>query len=421
MHDPEQAGRPRRGVAGLLLVGLLVGLLVLGTVVGAAWWLSRDSYDAAPVSPAEDGVDPAGAASALRALEDALASGDPAAASRLAPAGDPDARDLLSAIGGNVDDIGLVDITARYVDEAGAVAADGSWPAEVDLTWRIDDLDRRTATSEVTITFRPDGDRVGIEAFGGGPRTPLWLTGPLGVQRAGNALVMVAGEDPDTAAWAERVRRGVPVVRRVLPDWRGPVVVEVASSAAQVDAALGEPAGTYAQVAAVTASADGSAGPDAPVRIVVNPEVTDRLRQRGAQVVTTHEMVHVATDALSTGSMPAWLLEGFPDYVALRDVPLPVTTAASRAIQVVRRDGAPRRLPDVQQLGTQAPDLQAAYEMAWLACVALAEAAGEEALVDVYEAVDGGEPVERVLRREAGLGLGELTRLWQDRLRTLAQ
>ena len=39
--------------------------------------------------------------------------------------------------------------------------------------------------------------------------------------------------------------------------------------------------------------------------------------------------------------MPLWLLEGFADYVALRDVDLPIATTAGQIIEQVRRDGPP--------------------------------------------------------------------------------
>ena len=52
----------------------------------------------------------------------------------------------------------------------------------------------------------------------------------------------------------------------------------------------------------------------------------------------SHEATHVATDA-STSAVPLWLLEGFADYVALRDVDLP-----RRALGVPdHRRGASRR------------------------------------------------------------------------------
>ena len=76
------------------------------------------------------------------------------------------------------------------------------------------------------------------------------------------------------------------------------------------------------------------------MHVFVNPEVTAGLRRAGAQVVMSHELVHVATDAARGGTEP-WLVEGFADYVALRDTDLPDTTTLGRAIAAVRRDGVP--------------------------------------------------------------------------------
>ena len=137
---------------------------------------------------------------------------------------------------------------------------------------------------------------------------------------------------------ARRVSRGIDVVHRVLPDWKPRVVVEVPASAAALNRSLGVPPGTYDSIAAVTATADGSSRRDAPVHVYVNPEVTAGLRRAGAQVVMSHELVHVATDA-ATSPVEPWLLEGFADYVALRDVELPDATTLGPC----DRAGAARR------------------------------------------------------------------------------
>ena len=83
----------------------------------------------------------------------------------------------------------------------------------------------------------------------------------------------------------------------------------------------------------------------------VNPEVTAGLRRAGAQVVMSHELVHVATDAARGGSEP-WLVEGFADYVALRDTGLPDRTTLGRAIEAARRDGVPDDLPGAADFDT---------------------------------------------------------------------
>ena len=299
-----------------------------------------------------------------------------------------------------------------------------SWTAQVALTWGFEGFDREPASTEVAVTFVADGDAVAIRRFGGSGDgiEPLWLQGPLEVRSSDEALVMVAGSRPDAAreaaTYARRVTRGTEVVRRVLRGWRPSVVVEVPASASALDATLDAADGTYAGIAAVTTTADGSGSPDAPVHVFVNPDVTRGLRGAGAQVVMSHELVHVATDA-ATSAMDLWLLEGFADYVALRDVPLPLSTTAGRAIDLVRRDGVPRGLPGPEEFDTRATELEAAYELAWLACDTLADEAGEQALLDVYRRASRGAPVDAALRRH-GITVEGLVERWRDRLASLA-
>ena len=113
-----------------------------------------------------------------------------------------------------------------------------------------------------------------------------------------------------------------------------------------------------------------------PVHVFVNPDVTAGLRGAGAQVVMSHELVHLATGA-ARSAMEPWLLEGFADYVALRDTGLPDRITLGRAIAAVRRDGVPDALPSVgrprhARRGTCRPR----YEEAWLACRVIAERLG---------------------------------------------
>jgi hypothetical protein len=151
----------------------------------------------------------------------------------------------------------------------------------------------------------------------------------------------------------------------------------------------------------------------------VNPDVTDRLRQTGAQVVMSHELVHVATDAVRRPVEP-WLLEGFADHIALRDTKLPDRVTLGRAIAAARRHGVPEDLPSAAEFDTRADELQARYEEAWLACRIIAERLGESALVNVYGRVGSDRPVHEVLAAR-DLSVDELTGLWRDRLARLAQ
>jgi len=131
----------------------------------------------------------------------------------------------------------------------------------------------------------------------------------------------------------------------------------------------------------------------------------------------SHELVHVATDAAISPVEP-WLLEGFADYVALRDVDLPDSATLGRAIALARRDGPPSQLPGAAEFSTRAKDLQAVYEQSWLACRIVAERLGEQGLVSVYDAASGGELIDVVLIGER-LSSQALTRIWRTRMKTL--
>jgi hypothetical protein len=407
-------------VAGLSLSLLLVvGVVAWQTLVDDPYVAPRPPATTAPVPAAQ----PVAAGRALTALVAAADAGDAEAARALAPDDDPAAGDLLAAVATNAAALRVRDLSMRYVDATAPVGADGSWTATADVTWRFAGFDRAPALAEVQVGFRAvddAGDDVRIVALGGGEtRTPVWLAGAVAVRRTPETLV-VAADGLDADRYARLATRAVPVVRRVVTDWRPRLVVEVPATAEDLDEALAADPGTYANIAAVTTSVDGSLAPGAPVHVLVNPAELGRLRANGAQVVMSHEATHVATEAPRSDDLPMWLLEGFADYVALRDVRLPVATTAAQVIEQVRRDGVPERLPGAQEFDIRTTHLGATYESAWLACVVLADRAGEDALVAVYDAVDAGVPVDRALRREAGLSEAGLVQAWRERLAGLA-
>ncbi|MFI2708387.1 hypothetical protein ACH5WX_12680, partial [Nocardioides sp. CER28] len=117
---------------------------------------------------------------------------------------------------------------------------------------------------------------------------------------------------------------------------------------------------------------------------------------------------------------PIWLTEGFADYVALRDVHLPITTTAGQIIAQVRKSGPPARLPDQSDFNSHSDSFGAEYEAAWLVCRVIADRAGEQGLVEVYDRVGAGEDLDTVLRDVLGVGTEGLTHLWQRRLSHLA-
>lgn len=399
-----QAGRPRWWAAGLSLC-LLVGTGVV------AWLVVDDEPHDVPA--------PTLASAALADLERAVRAGDPEAARALAPTGDDAAADRLAGIVANADAARVRDFSLRYVDAEGT-DTEGRWHATADATWRFAGFDPGPATAQVLVGLQDDGDRVAITGIGGGHRiSPLWLSGPLEVRRTARTLVLVDGPAHEAREVARHAAATVPVVRRVLPRRQQGLVVEVPASVTALDRVLDAEPGTYDQIAAVTTSADGQLTWDAPVHVFLNPDVYAGLRPTGAQVVMSHEATHVATGAFRS-TMPLWILEGFADYVALRDVDLPVARSASQIIAEVRRDGGPQALPSAADFQTRAAGLGATYESAWLACRLLAQDGGQAALVRFYRDVDRGRPVAAALRSDLGLGVATFTRQWRTLLQDLA-
>ncbi|MCW2710036.1 MAG: hypothetical protein JWP24_230 [Marmoricola sp.] len=321
--------------------------------------------------------------------------------------------------------LAIRDLSLRYVDEGTPLGAGEqgrlgpeAWRGSVQVEYRFEGYDESAARLETGVVFAPTSDGIRIAAFGGpDERAPLWLVDRLSVVRTPRTLLAVAGAPP--GRYAGLVTRAVGQVRRVLPQWQGPLVVEVPHTRSQLEAAVQSQPGEYDNIAAVTTTADGSLAPEAPVRVFVNPDVFGKLKRVGAQVVMTHESTHVATRATFT-SMPTWLLEGFADFVALDAAKVPVTTAAGQILARIRKDGLPRGLPTSQDLDPTANGLGATYEEAWLACRFLAQEYGADRLVQFYRKVGDGSSTEKSFRQQLGTTQQAFVALWRADLARLA-
>ena len=388
-------------------------LLTLGPLTGCQ---ADEPYVAPTPTESSDAVEPSAASATLDRLESALRRGEPVAAAALGA--DDEASAQLRAIAVTAAVLDLSDVSFGYVTENGRIASDGTWTATVTVTWRIIGFEKTPARADVEFAFA-DGGRH-IDAIGGGAgRSPVWLSGATKARRTDDVVVLVADGALPVRPLTAEAERALVVARRVLGSRADRLVVEVPSSGDALHAALGLPPGTYDAVAAVTTSADGTNVPGSPIHIFINPDVFGRLGPLAAQVVISHEAVHAVTEAPESGA-EAWLLEGFADYVALRDVDLPLSRTAGQIIAQVRDDGVPGALPSRVDLDSQAAHLGAAYESAWLVCVTLAEHGGEEALVALYDAVLDGADLEDELRSRFGWSVADLTRAWQEKLQTLA-
>lgn len=352
----------------------------------------------------------------LADLERAVRRGDVAEATALAA--DPTAVESLGDLAENAALLRIGGLGLNYLGETGEVTEDGGWAARVQVTWRYRGFDTSVGRADVAITFGDGGASVaGIAPYGS--TMPLWLTGGVTVRRDPDALIVTTGRGQPLDRYARQAVEAVDTVHQVL-DRPVRLVVEVPASVEQLNRAVGAEPGTYDRIAAVTAGADGTFAPGTPVHVFLNPAVFGGLDEVAAQIVMTHEAVHVVTEAPLAQSTELWLLEGFADYVALRDTDLPLSRTAAQVIDRVRRDGVPETLPLRAEFDSRASHLGAVYESAWLICVVLADRGGEAALVDFYDAVVGGAILEDELERVFGWSVADLTRAWQERLADLA-
>ncbi len=398
----------------------------------AFWWLSRPEaavlprpgHPAAPLTRADS------AATLLAELSEALESGTRAEAVALAAPGDRKAARELAALRANARRLDVTDLTMRYVDEnAGRTVAglapalaDRAWVADIELDWRLDGFDRGLSSMEVTMTFlqTEDGAAFVTARTDYGRPAPLWLLERLAVERSRHSLVLLVGDGQadGSSRFGGLADQAVRDVRKVLPDWRGSLVVEVPDSERQLGRVLGSDEGAYDAIAAVTTPTDGSPDDDSPIHIFLNPRVFGPLGEQGAQIVMSHEAAHVATDAAAS-SMPTWLLEGFADYVALAHVDLPVEVTASQVLEQVRSRGVPAALPGPRAFETESEDLGASYESAWLACRLLAEEHGEDRLIAFYDRADQEGSTAGAFA-ELGTTESAFTKSWRRYLEELA-
>ena len=369
----------------------------------------------------------AAAGELLTDLVGALQSGDEARLRELA-APTPQARREIDDLAANVRNLEIVDLSMRYLDEnegrsingVPARLRDRAWVGDVQLSWRLADHDESPANLEVGLAFVETEDGAAfVSARGGwGRQTPLWLLHRLDVVESPRTLVMSASGADDARVYDAMARRAVRDVAKVLPGWKGSVVVAVPRTQKDITRVLAS-GSSYGGIAAVTAPVDGSLAPSAPTRIFINPAVFDPLGEKGAQIVMSHEAAHVATDA-AISTMPTWLLEGFADYVALAHVDLSVQVTASQILAQVRRNGPPTQLPSEADFESENEALGASYEAAWLVCRLIGERYGERRLIEFYEQADRDGGTDAAFREVLGTTQRELTAAWRDELRELA-
>lgn len=370
------------------------------------------------LSTADEARDGAGTRIVHR-LQQAVRTGERSKLIEITEPGNQVSKRRLGYVFANLRRLMVTDFTARYLSADVHRSSPGTWVASAEMSWRLRGFRTPPVIQDTSLTFATHDGRTYLEriCLPRDNRWPLWALGPLSVRRHDGVVAVALGSERarTTLDTAEQARDDV---RAVIGRLDSPLLVIAPATARQFDRLVGVPNGSYVHIAAVTTTADGSLRPQSLITVDLNPTAFGRLGPVGAQVVLSHEATHAATRSVTT-PLPAWLEEGFADYVALREQNLPRRIVAAGVLEQVRRHGPPAQLPAPAAFLAGAPRGGHAYEAAWLACEMIAARYGQSALVHLYEQagrVGAGPALHRVLR----IGPVALTRAWRAYLERLA-
>lgn len=401
--------RPSANVVALVALLVLAGSVLL---VQRPWVGTDDQQVVLP-------ADPASAVRAqLAAVGDALSDGDEAGLETAVGRG-TDAQEFAADLATSVDVTSVSGVAMRLSSLAAAPdGPDGTYAATTEVVWQRAPgsvLGEGEARSSVQLRLRPrdaDGfDLVGATAVTGNP-LPVWLAGAVTVSTVDGATVLRVdgGAIDGLDAMAATARTEVAAVLGDSPINPGPVeppiLVLDPATGERAAALLGRPAAEISGIAGVSTRLAGVPA------VVLNADEFDTMDARARQVLVSHETVHLVTDAIATQLEP-WVVEGFADWVALRDDPAPLSVSAGQVLARVAAGGPPAALPTAADFAGD--ELGAAYESAWLVVVVLAELTSDSAVVDFYADVLAGTPVPEALAR-IGTEIETLTVRWRDYL-----
>lgn len=306
---------------------------------------------------------------------------------------------------------------------------DRAWLQQIDASWRPTDGEPPARATFWLTVVAEDGRALFVDDTDAPPADrstprPLWLQTTVAVLRRDRVTVLGADRRA-LRPWLDRAAAATAAVRPRIPRWTGGLVVEVPADEASFERSIGVPRGAYARIGAV-AWPRGPQAATAPVTIVANPGLTDRLDGEALSVLLTHEAVHVATRSFASAA-PSWLVEGYADQIAYATRPATRGAALRPLRDAVRAGRLPTALPAEADFAPAAADLDLAYAQAWSLCRFIADRHGERALDTLYAAVDGtvdgtvggrGITVAAALRR-LGTDEAALLRDWRSELRRL--
>ncbi len=335
----------------------------------------------------------------------------------------------------------------RLAALGGQTASRRPWVAHVALVYRLRGGGGQVRREKyLTVVPTPSGVRGGwaLADDTDGPTEPdLWDLGPVQVSAGSRSLVLGTGDLTGVAALADTASARVDAVWG--RDWPRSTVVEVPASQDQMARLLGRgDASALEQVAAVTTGERlGDEVATTGDRVVVNPRGFSGLTEVGRLVVMTHELAHVATRASTSAPVPAWLSEGYADWLGYREQGLGAATIAAPLVDAVR-DGDPGSLaglPSADDFAADGGRAGLAYAGSWVAADLVARRYGEQALTAVYRDVASGAPTpggtapsplastdertgaaaaDRALRARLGVDTTAFTSAWRQRVTLIA-
>ncbi|RLV55936.1 hypothetical protein D9V41_08530 [Aeromicrobium phragmitis] len=408
--DPD-ASRPRSTLRANLLA--LAALVVVGGAL-LLWqqpWRTGDPGAASVVFPSD----------AVRRIDQQLAAMSETAAtgSFVEAAG---SGNVAQTVSDALRTVGTASLTLRYLDGGQAPSRDdGTTTVTTRVAWAADGtvLPAGERRSTVVLRFSYDGERfvlAGAEPHEDDP-LPLWLAGPVTVENGDSSTVVRVGDGAPTDGVVGLADRAAADVAAALgPDVADRVVVVAPASTRLLARLVGRAPDEAAAIAAVTTRLD--AGSDAAAVIALNPTVFAPMDSRARQIVMTHEAVHQLTSVVGSPTEDTmWVVEGFADWVALREDDAGLEESAARILGEVRAEGPPERLPTRADFA-DAARVTAVYESAWLAIRMLVEQHGFEAVTEFYGRVTGGEAVsiDAALRETMGTDLATVAAQWRDYL-----
>jgi len=218
----------------------------------------------------------------------------------------------------------------------------------------------------------------------------IWDGGPLRTVSTVRTLVVYHPGDKTLARRLLRAaeRAYAQIAASWSDGWERKVVILVPHDQNEAERLVGT--ADLSKVAAVASSSIEAGAVERVLgnRIVVNTTNINTYDTLNLQVVTTHEMTHVATRKLGSG-VPLFMVEGFADYAALRPIDQPLSVTRPALAKEVAQGRFKGQLPSDEDF--HAADGAEAYDEASSFCLWVLSAFGSPKLQQLFHSFTGSQ------------------------------